>query len=92
MTEKNRQDPFGARAVLNTGDGSAVIYRLESLEKRGLGGISRLPFSIKVLLESVLRHCDGALITEQGVAALAGGNPVVKWVHLMHIISVVFVS
>ena len=74
MTEKNRQDPFGARAVLNTGDGSAVIYRLESLEKRGLGGISRLPFSIKVLLESVLRHCDGALITEQGVAALAAWN------------------
>ena len=74
MTEKNRQDPFGARAVLNTGDGSAVIYRLESLEKRGLGGISRLPFSIKVLLESVLRHCDGALITEQDVAALAAWN------------------
>ncbi len=74
MTEKNRQDPFGARAVLNTGGGSAVIYRLESLEKRGLGGISRLPFSIKVLLESVLRHCDGALITEQDVAALAAWN------------------
>jgi len=74
VTEKNRQDPFGARAVLNTGDGSAVIYRLESLEKRGLGGISRLPFSIKVLLESVLRNCDGALITEQGVAALAAWN------------------
>ncbi len=74
MTEKNRQDPFGARAVLNTGGGSAVIYRLESLEKRGLGGISRLPFSIKVLLESVLRHCDGALITEQDVATLAGWN------------------
>jgi aconitate hydratase len=60
--------------VLNTGGGSAVIYRLESLEKRGLGGISRLPFSIKVLLESVLRHCDGALITEQDVAALAAWN------------------
>ncbi len=74
MTEKNRQDPFGARAVLNTGGGSAVIYRLESLEKRGLGGISRLPFSIKVLLESVLRNCDGALITEQDVAGLAAWN------------------
>jgi len=74
VTEKNRQDPFGARAALNTGGGSAVIYRLESLEKRGLGGISRLPFSIKVLLESVLRNCDGALITEQDVAALAAWN------------------
>ena len=74
MTEKNRQDPFGARAALNTGGGSVVIYRLDNLEQRGLGGISRLPFSIKVLLESVLRNCDGALITEQDVAALAAWN------------------
>ena len=74
MTEKSMHDPFGARAVLNTGGSSAVIYRLESLEKRGLCGISRLPFSIKVLLESVLRNCDGALITEQDVATLAGWN------------------
>ena len=74
MTEKNWYDPFGARAVLNTDGGSAVIFRLESLEKRGLGGISRLPFSIRVLLESVLRNCDGALITEQDVAALAAWN------------------
>ena len=74
MTEKNRRDPFGARAGLNTGGGNAVIYRLESLEKGGLGGISRLPFSIKVLLEAVLRNCDGVLITEQDVAALAAWN------------------
>jgi aconitate hydratase len=59
---------------LDTGDGRTVIYRLEKLEKAGLGSISRLPFSIKVLLESVLRNCDGALITEQDVAALAGWN------------------
>jgi aconitate hydratase len=60
--------------VLDTGKGRAVFYRLESLEKAGLGRISRLPFSIKVLLESVLRNCDGTLITEQDVAALAGWN------------------
>ena len=74
MTEKSRKDAFGARAVLDTGNGHAVIYRLENLEKAGLGSISRLPFSIKVLLESVLRNCDGALVTEQDVAALAGWN------------------
>ena len=71
MTEKNRQDPFGARAALETGKSGVVIYRLENLEKSGLGGISRLPYSIKVLLESVLRNCDGTLITEQDVSALA---------------------
>jgi aconitate hydratase A / 2-methylisocitrate dehydratase len=74
VTEKNRHDPFGARAVLATGGGSAVIYRLDSLERGGLGGISKLPFSFKVLLESVLRNCDGALITEKDVTALAAWN------------------
>jgi aconitate hydratase len=74
VTEKNRRDAFGARDVLDTGNGLAVICRLENLEKAGLGSISRLPFSIKVLLESVLRNCDGTLITEQDVAALAGWN------------------
>ena len=74
MTEKNSQGAFGARDVLDTSNGHAVIYRLENLEKSGLGRISRLPFSIRVLLESVLRNCDGALITEQDVAALAGWN------------------
>jgi aconitate hydratase len=58
--------------LFDAGNGCVVIYRLESLEKAGLGSISRLPFSIKVLLESVLRNCDGALVTEQEVAALAG--------------------
>ena len=74
MTEKNRHDPFGARAVFNTGGGSAIIYRLDSLEKGRLAGISKLPFSLKVLLESVLRNCDGTLITEQDVTALAAWN------------------
>jgi aconitate hydratase len=74
VTEKNRHDPFGARAVFNTGGGSAIIYRLDSLEKGRLAGISKLPFSLKVLLESVLRNCDGTLITEQDVTALAAWN------------------
>jgi aconitate hydratase len=60
--------------LFDTGNGHAIIHRLENLEKAGLGSILRLPFSIKVLLESVLRNCDGALVTEQDVAALAGWN------------------
>jgi aconitate hydratase len=74
MTEKSRKDAFGARALFDTGNGHAIIHRLENLEKAGLGSILRLPFSIKVLLESVLRNCDGALVMEQDVAALAGWN------------------
>jgi aconitate hydratase len=60
--------------LFDTGNGHAIIHRLENLEKAGLGSILRLPFSIKVLLESVLRNCDGALVTEQDVATLAGWN------------------
>ncbi len=66
-------DLFGARGTLESSSGPAVIYRLERLEKSGLGAVSRLPFSIKVLLEALLRNCDGTLVTEEDVASL------VKW-------------
>ncbi|MBI1941905.1 MAG: aconitate hydratase AcnA [Acidobacteria bacterium] len=68
---KSRTDPFGARESINTASGPAIIFRLDRLEKAGLGKISRLPFSIKVLLEAVLRNCDGHLVTEDDVRALA---------------------
>jgi len=68
---KKSGDPLGTRVSFDTGSGSAIIYRLDRLEEAGLGVISRLPFSIKVLLEAVLRHCDGDMIHEEDVAALA---------------------
>lgn len=52
-----------------------MMYRLSKLEEMGLGTISRLPYSIKVLLESVLRQCDGFAITEDDVRNLAGWSP-----------------
>lgn len=67
-------NPFDARDRFETGEGSAAIYRLSKLEDAGLGQISRLPFSIRVLLESVLRNCDGFSVTEQDVKNLAGWN------------------
>jgi aconitate hydratase len=74
MTERSRHDLFGARAEIRTSAGRAVLYRLDRLEKAGLGNISRLPFSIKVLLEALLRNCDGFLVTEEDVKALAAWN------------------
>ena len=53
------QDPFGARAVFETGSGTAVMYRLNRLEEEGIGAVSRLPYSLKVILEAILRRCDG---------------------------------
>ena len=69
---KLKTDPFSARDTFDTGSGQAGIYRLSALEKAGLTKIEKLPFSIRVLLESCLRNCDGYVVTEDDVKALAG--------------------
>ncbi len=66
MTQK---DFFNARSTFDTGSGQATLYRLSAL-----GNIDRLPFSIKIMLESVLRNCDGYLVTEEDVKTLANYN------------------
>jgi aconitate hydratase len=50
-------------------------YSLAALEKAGLGRISRLPVSLRIVLESALRNCDGRKITEEHLRALAGWQP-----------------
>jgi aconitate hydratase len=63
---------FGAQGTLSTGQGNVTIVRLSALEKAGvLSRLDRLPFSIKILLEGVLRSVDGELVTEQDVRNLA---------------------
>jgi aconitate hydratase len=68
-------DPFHARDTFETGRGRAGIYRLSRLEDAGLTRVGRLPFSIRVLLEAVLRNCDGQAVTERDVRNLAGWGP-----------------
>ncbi len=65
-------DPFQARDTFDTGHGKAGIYRLSKLQDAGLGNIAALPYSIRVLLESLLRNCDGYEVTQDDVKALAG--------------------
>ncbi|MEX2186348.1 MAG: aconitate hydratase AcnA [Pirellulales bacterium] len=67
-------DPFKARDTFDTGSGAAGIYRLARLEQLGLTKVARLPYSIRVLLESVLRNCDGYLVAEEDVKNLAAWN------------------
>src|SRR5512135_568420 len=67
MTQK---DFFNARSTFDTGSGKATLYRLSALA----GGVERLPFSIKIMLESVLRNCDGYVVTEGDVKTLANYN------------------
>jgi aconitate hydratase len=73
--KRNAPGSFGSRSLFAAPRGHALIYRLEALEKAGLGLISRLPFSIKILLESVLRQVDGNVITDEDAAVSARWNP-----------------
>jgi aconitate hydratase len=67
-----KADSFGARATFDSGSGKAVLYRLAALEKAGLAkNLARLPFSIRVLLEAVLRNVDGELVSADDVKRLA---------------------
>ncbi len=66
---------FGTRSALTIAGERVVVFRLGELERRGIGGIDRLPFSIRVLLENALRHEGRGLVTEEHVAALAGWTP-----------------
>ncbi len=67
-------DPFGARDQFDTGNGEAAIYRLSRLQDAGLGDVEHLPFSIRVLLEAVLRNCDDFLVSQQDVKNLCSWN------------------
>jgi aconitate hydratase len=66
-----QNDPFSVRKSFRDGE----LYSLPALEERGLGAISRLPVSIRVVLESILRNCDGSRVTEADVKALAAYDP-----------------
>jgi aconitate hydratase len=61
---------FGARSTLTVADRSYSIYRLDTIE-----GTSRLPYSLKVLLENLIRNEDGHLVTTGQIEALAGWKP-----------------
>ena len=68
----SRPDPFNARATLTTSSGTAYTYfDLNSLAKHKIGHIEKLPFSIRVLIESMLRNLDGFIVTADDVAGLA---------------------
>ncbi len=67
---------FNSLQTFDLGNGQqGSFHSLPALEKAGLGGVSRLPVSIRLVLEAVLRTCDGKKVTEQNVRALAAWNP-----------------
>ena len=67
---------FGTRQSLPAGDGTTVdVYNLRALEASGYPGVGRLPYSLKILLENMLRREDGRAVTADDVDALARWTP-----------------
>ncbi len=66
----NSLDTFKCRRTLEAGGKDYVYYSLSEAEKNGLEGASRLPFSLKVLLENLLRFEDGRSVTADDIRAI----------------------
>ncbi len=75
MADRTLRDPFDTRTSLESSRGRMIYYRLKALEEQGIGNISTLPFSIKVLLESILRNNNGFEIRDEDVNNLARWSP-----------------
>jgi aconitate hydratase len=69
------QDSFKAKATLRVGQTDVDIFRLDALERAGIAGVSTLPYSIRVLLENLLRNEDGKTVTKADIEAVAKWDP-----------------
>jgi aconitate hydratase len=69
------QDLFKSRDVLKVGKKEYVIFRLDALEKAGLVKLSKLPYSIRIVLEAALRQCNDKEITQDDVKNIAAWTP-----------------
>ena len=65
-------DSFNCRKTLKVGSAEYVYFSLTEAEKNGLKGISQLPYSMRVLLENLLRNEDGHSVTKNDIQAVAG--------------------
>ena len=65
---------FGTRSTIRVDGQPIEIFSLTALEKAGFAGVSRLPYSMKILLENLLRREDGAFVKPEDVRAVAGWN------------------
>ncbi len=64
-------NPFNSRSTLKTAHGTYTYFSLAALSQAKIGHVDKLPFSIKVLLEAMLRNVDGFIVTQDDVAGLA---------------------
>ncbi len=68
-------DTFKSRVTLDVDGQKVVLHRLDALAKAGVGHVAKLPYSIRVLLENLLRNEDGKSVTEDDIRAVAAWDP-----------------
>jgi aconitate hydratase len=68
-------NPFNTRQKFSTADGEKTFYSLPALAAAGFPNVARLPISLRLILEALLRNCDGQRVTEAAVRALASWQP-----------------
>jgi aconitate hydratase len=68
-------DSYQSKTTISAGGRSVVIHRLDALSRAGIGEVSTLPFSMRILLENLLRYEDGVTVTRDDVAAAAAWDP-----------------
>jgi len=66
---------FSSKAQIAVGDTRVELYRLDALIKAGVGDVATLPYSLRILLENLLRHEDGKTVNPADITAVASWNP-----------------
>src|SRR5689334_15862632 len=66
---------FSSKAHITVGGSKVELYRLDALVKAGVGDVTTLPYSLRILLENLLRYEDGKTVNPPDIAAVAGWNP-----------------
>ena len=68
-------DRFNSETTIDLPEGKTTIYRLAPLAEQGIADLDRMPYSIRVLLENVLRHNGNGVVTDDNVIAVAQWKP-----------------
>src|SRR5205809_191957 len=72
---------FASKAQISVGGSSIGLYRLDALAKAKVGDVETLPYSLRILLENLLRYEDGKTVHPADVQAVAGWNPAKRVEH-----------
>lgn len=76
--DEQQVNSFNSLTTLNVGTHSYEIFHLSALEKTGIASITRLPFSMKILLENLIRNEDEVIVKKEDIEAVANWNPAGK--------------